>query len=141
MKRSLTVGLYAGFMAYCVLSLLYGPSGSGALADLRGQTAEMSKNIRLLEQRAQELGRRLDSVRNDPETLRVEARSLGFVGPGEGLIHIVPALDRGTHTRFSSLVGIVEPRSLSDADIKRVAAGVCILACVLVRFAARAKRL
>ncbi|MCX7025847.1 MAG: septum formation initiator family protein [Spirochaetes bacterium] len=121
MKLRFLTAFYAGFFTYCILAMVFGPSGVSVVRDLERQTTVMGNNMEKLEIKSKRLSRRLESIRNDPETLRIEARSLGYVTADEGIIRLIPALDMKDHDETVETMFTVEPPSLPDSSAKAIA--------------------
>lgn len=82
----LPVAIFAGVVAYCVISMLAGQAGLIAQADLRQRISEMKVRIERLESDNLALRTASESLRFDSDRIAREARDLGFIRPGEKII-------------------------------------------------------
>ena len=139
----LAAGAYIGLAVYCVLSVLLGPMGMAAYDDLDVRVRAMRENLVRLETLNAEAQARKDSALSDPESLALEARSLGYVGSGQVVVRLgfpeasLDPRDLGT------LVPFATARGLSDADLKAIsvaAALVAVFAGFLIRPVRRSPR-
>lgn len=85
-SSSLAVALFAGIVAYCVISLLAGQSGLIAMQDLSRKIRQMEARIASLESDNLALRTASESLRYDPDRIAREARDLGYIRPGEKII-------------------------------------------------------
>lgn len=129
--RRLPGALYAGIAAYCCLSLFIGPAGLLAQENLERGMGVMRDNLTLLEERNLALGTDLDALAGDADRARLEARSLGWLAPGE--TEVVIAGRQGV-TRQSHDPGTVlrtgRSPALADREAKRIGLGATVL-CLL----------
>ncbi len=86
--RRLFLLLTVVFSVASLLIFLLGDSGVLAYDDLAGYRARLAANVADLEARNAGLEARLKQVRDDPDTERVMARSLGLYDPGDEVIRI-----------------------------------------------------
>lgn len=82
-RTRLFLALYFGFAAYCLVVLIFGRTGMIATRELRSYQARLEANLTHLEKINTSLAERLDSLTSNPETIRLEARQLGFLEPNE----------------------------------------------------------
>ena len=78
MRSALISSLYLGFLAFAVLTLLFGQTGVAARERLSLRREALSENLEVLESKRVGLESMLASLRQDPESIVVEARSLGL---------------------------------------------------------------
>lgn len=120
MGTRLAAGGYIGLAVYCLLSLLLGPMGTAAYSDLDARVSSMRENLSSLEALNAEARARKDSALSDPESLALEARSLGFVGSDQVVVRL--GFPEGTTSPrdLGTLVPYVPPRGLEDSQLKAV---------------------
>lgn len=85
-SSSLATSLFAGIVAYCVISLLAGQTGLIAMHDLSRRIARMEERIATLDSDNLSLRTASESLRYDPDRIAREARDLGYLRPGEKII-------------------------------------------------------
>ncbi len=139
----LAASAYIGLAVYCLLSLLLGPMGMTAYEDLETRVRGMRENLARLESLNAEARARKDSALSDPESLALEARTLGYVGPGQVVVRLgfpEPSPEPGD---LGTLVPFAPPRGMEDAELKAAslaAALVAAFAGFLVQWDRRASR-
>jgi len=79
---------YVVFLVNSVLSLFFGTAGVIVTASNRTRTQLLLENVSNLEERQLQLTAKLEALRSDPESVIIEARTLGFYRSDEGAIHI-----------------------------------------------------
>lgn len=94
MKRLLLVSLWAGFATYCLLGLVFGPSGVMAMRHAEKSAGAMAQAISVLSARNNELASQWEWLENDPDATALEARSLGYLADSETAVRIVAATPR-----------------------------------------------
>jgi len=120
--------LYAGFAFYCLFSILFGPSGLVSYRSLEGQNEAMLRNIVSLAARNEALRAELESLKSDPDRAAREARSLGYLGPGEMELVISGKLKENIENRKAGdILPLSRPDSLSDSALKELSLLVAVL--------------
>jgi len=120
MGTRLAVSGYIGIVAYCVLSLFWGPMGIKAYSELESRVGQMKDNLASLETLHGEALANLESARSDPETLALQARSLGYVTEGEVVVR-VGFPESGSQPRdLGALVPYVAPKGRDDTELKTI---------------------
>ena len=84
--QRILAGGYSAFFIYTLLSLTFGTTGLGEMKRLRAYKGLLKDNLTELEALHQNLESRAMSLRFDRDTLMVQAREIGYLLPGEGLI-------------------------------------------------------
>lgn len=123
----LAAGAYAGLAVYCVLSLLFGPMGMSAYDDLEARVEEMRENLIRLESLNAEAQARRDSALSDPQTLALEARSLGYVGPGQVVVRLGFPEASPEPRDLGTLVPFAQPRGMEDSELKVISLAAALL--------------
>lgn len=131
------LSLYLGFAVYCLVVLLFGRTGIIATRELRSYHARLEANLIQLENVNAHLVQRLDSLRSNPETIRLEARQLGYLGPNEHFLEIGGYAPPPNVVTVGSLVTEKKLKATPDA-VSRVigfvaAAGAFVLFEVMAR--------
>jgi hypothetical protein len=108
-------------VAYCIMSLLWGPRGLAATAYARASTLAMAENLASLEELNAAYSQRWQALRADPDSIALEGRSLGYLAQDEVALRLSlkpsPAVPSGPGERIVYL-----PRaSMSDLDAKILA--------------------
>lgn len=129
MKRSIFFGAWATVLAYCLMSILWGPRGLAATAYARLSTGAMAENLVYLEELNADYSLRWQALRADPDSIAIEGRSLGYIAQDEVALRlsIKPALSApsGPGERIVYL-----PRdAMSDLDAKILALSLGFIAC------------
>jgi cell division protein FtsB len=84
MKKTLAfAALYVAFAAGALATCLFGRAGVGGYRSLGQYADTLRRNITELEAANTRLATELESLRTDPETVRVLAHDLGYAEPGE----------------------------------------------------------
>jgi cell division protein FtsB len=129
------VALWVIIFVYSLLSFFSGAAGLSAYHQLETEENRQERNIRALEQVNGELTGERAALRNDPETIRVRARELGYGNREEQFIRIV-GLSRTMRQRHEAgqVVGVRPPEFLSDSTIRLISllAGGITLAFILI---------
>ena len=120
MSTRLAVSGYIGLVVYCLLSLLWGPMGFRAYSELEDNVGRMRENLASLEALHEEARARLESVQSDPDTLALEARSLGYVKEGEVVVRVGFPEGEPSHENLGTLIPCVAPSGKKDAEIKSI---------------------
>lgn len=126
--RRLFAALSAGIAAYCCLSLVLGPAGLLSYAALGRRLDTMRENLVRLEERNLALRAELGALSGDADRVKREARSLGWLSPGETEVVIS---GRAEALRAEPLTGavlpVLLPDSLADMEAKRLALAVAVI--------------
>jgi len=112
-RSALLIALYVNFLTFSLLSVFFGGTGATSFDKLRQHNLTLEANISELESKQLNLSSTLGSLRSNPESIIIEARSLGLYRKGDGVIYFknfepvyaVPETDQ----RFY-------PRALRQAD-------------------------
>ncbi len=87
-RTRLFLSIYLGFAAYCLVVFVFGRTGIVASNELRHYKTRLETNLSQLEDINTHLADRFDSLRTNAETIRLEARQLGFLEPNERVLQI-----------------------------------------------------
>jgi len=68
---------------FCLLQILFGPGGMTEMARLRQHDAQLDARLTILRQDNAELTARYQALKTSQESVRLEARALGFFRPGD----------------------------------------------------------
>lgn len=131
------LSLYLGFATYCLVVLFFGRTGIIATRELRIYHARLEANLAQLENINTRLVKRLDSLRGNPETIRLEARQLGYLGKNEHFLEIGGYAPPPNVVTVGSLVTEKKLRATPDAVSRVIGLGVAIGAFVLFEVTAR----
>jgi hypothetical protein len=129
MKRSIFFGAWVTVLAYCIMSLLWGPRGLIATAYAGESTRAMAVNLASLEELNAAYSQLWQALRADPDSIALEGRSLGYLAQNEVALRLSikpsPAAPSGPGERIVYL-----PRqSMSDLDAKILALSLGFIAC------------
>ncbi len=86
-KKSLFLALYAGLTVYLILNLFWGTQGVNALAALRAERAVLEENMDILTGENRDVQIHLDQLKNDRQSITLQARKLGYIREGEKIIY------------------------------------------------------
>lgn len=87
MKRSVFLAaFYVSFLTFSLLSLFFGETGVTALDKIRKRNQSLSVNMADLSRKQTVLTAKLDALRSDPESIVIEARSLGLYQIGDKVV-------------------------------------------------------
>ncbi len=130
----LLLAFYLGLAAYGTLSIIAGPGGVLASVRLARHTREMGANLSSLKTLNQKLNSELESLSGDPDRARREARSLGFLAPGEFEVVIVGQADPRSDKQAAGIIVPYEiPLSLADGHVKIFALVVALFSLAFLR--------
>jgi len=139
MRRShrIFLSLYIGFFVYCFAMLFFGKTGIVASQDLLRYKADLERNLVSLESLNSHLGSELVSLQNDPGTIRLEARQLGYYPSNALPVHIEGYAPAENLYAVGSLV--VERRHAypSDRFFRLLGFGSALLCYLLTGFLSR----
>ncbi len=107
MKR-LGLPLYIGFIMYALSSAALGPANPASVERLESERARIRANLDELERLNASLARRAESLATDPETQALEARSLGYIRPGEKVLRIPALPSRARSAMAGRILGLRE---------------------------------
>ncbi len=124
----LAVSAYIGLAVYCLLSLLLGPMGMAAYDDLETRVRGMRENLARLESLNSEARARKDSALSDPEALALEARTLGYVAPGQVVVRLGFPEASPDPGDLGTLVPFAPPRGMEDAELKAASLAAALVA-------------
>ncbi|MEI6874057.1 MAG: hypothetical protein WCL50_02890 [Spirochaetota bacterium] len=128
------LAFYLGLAAYGSLSIIAGPGGVIASARLAKHTREMGANLVSLKILNQTLNSELGSLSGDPDRARREARSLGFLAPGEFEVVIMGQADSRSEKQAAGIIIPYEiPLSLADGQVKIFAFVVALFSLAFLR--------
>ncbi|HOV62566.1 MAG TPA: septum formation initiator family protein [Spirochaetia bacterium] len=90
MKRrwKFALSLYAGFVTYIMINLIWGPGGYIDYRTLREYHTALSENITELNAIHGELNQELEELKSDADRIALEARALGYFRANEGIIRV-----------------------------------------------------
>jgi hypothetical protein len=98
MKRVI-VSAWAGFVVYALAIFIAGPAGFAATGRLERERARMSANVDELKRINRSLADDFIALGSQPGRLKLEARDLGYIAPGEKVVRLpsaaAPARGRG----------------------------------------------
>jgi cell division protein FtsB len=114
--------LWVAILVYAALSFFSGAAGLSAYGQLKAGAARQEANLAALERAAAELEGEKAALLNDPQTIRVKARELGYGGPEERFVRIV-GLSRPMRQRYNAgqSAEAGTPEFLPDATIRLIA--------------------
>jgi cell division protein FtsB len=120
----LAFAAYAAFAVYCLASLIAGPAGLLAYAGLEERRGEMAANLGSLGALNESLRAERESLRSDADRAAREARSLGYLKPGETAL-LLPGRNYSAATLEAGAVLPFDPPSaMPDESLKGIALGV-----------------
>jgi hypothetical protein len=116
MKRfSVILPLFAGTLAYSILSFCAGPRGIVPMQRLETEKNRVSRNLDDLYGIREDLDARYRNLTSDPDTISVYAHELGYVASGERLIKLAGfsgGIDRALIS--GTAVAAVRPTALPE---------------------------
>lgn len=131
------LSLYLGFAVYCLVVLFFGRTGIIATRELRTYHTRLEANLTQLENINTHLVERLDSLRSNPQTIRLEARQLGYLGPNEHFLEIGGYAPPPNVVTVGSLVTEKKLTATPDADSRVIGLAAAVGAFVLFEVMAR----
>lgn len=79
--------VYATFLSFSLLSLFFGDTGVAALEKLRLRNNTLETNLADLQSKQADLADTLESLRSNPESVVIAARSLGMYRNGDNVVY------------------------------------------------------
>lgn len=136
-RSRILLSIYLGFAAYCLVVLVFGRTGVIANSELKAYRSRLETNLSHIETLNTQLADRFDSLRSNPETIRLEARQLGFLEPSERVLQIT-GYSRGTNAfTVGSLVRERHHAVTSDAISRWIGLTVAVITFILLGVLAR----
>ncbi len=89
MINKILLSLYVGFVVYCSISLFSGSVGFSNMIALNYFKTNMKQHVESLEIKGKKLEDEINRLTNDPERLKIAARPIGYVEPGQKMIKIL----------------------------------------------------
>ena len=117
----IALSAYVGLVVYCLASFFFGPMGMLAYSDLEERVNRMDANLASLEALHERAQSRLESAQSDPETLAMEALSLGYVAEGEVVVRIGFPESAPSLQELGNLVAYEAPKGVDDMTLKTIA--------------------
>ena len=84
--KPVLLAAYIGFIFYSIITFFWGDSGIIPMRNLYSYRENLEINFEILREKNRVLESTLNSLQTDPETVRLQARSLGFIEESEVLI-------------------------------------------------------
>ena len=126
------LSLYLGFAAYCLVVLVFGKTGIVATSELRSYHSRLEANLSNLENINTQLGDHFDALRSNPVTIRLEARKLGYLEPGEKTIQVSGYSPKPNSFAVGSLASEKKHAVTSDTVSRIVGLVVAVVAFILI---------
>lgn len=82
----LILAFFSSFLVYSLLIFFQGETGIGAYGELDREKEKVEENLNELKAINSELNTYFNALRKDPEIIRIEARSLAYLGENETLV-------------------------------------------------------
>lgn len=114
---------WAALAIYCLLSLLAGPAGLVAYSRLESRNGRMRSNLEELGKANGRLRVELESLRSDVDRAAREARSLGYLRPGERSLVLAGRSSRLAVLDAGKVLAYDPPPSWPDSALKEIAFG------------------
>jgi len=117
------------FLVNSVLSLFFGATGIIVTASNRTRAQLLLENVGSLEERQLQLTAKLEALRSDPESVIIEARTLGFYRRDEGVMHIQNLEPAETALKMGNALYLrpLKPSNQNPHRIIALAAGLLVL--------------
>lgn len=132
------MSLYVGFVVYCLATLLFGKTGVVATQDLLHYKVALEQNLQKLARLNGELGGKLASLQSDPDTIRLEARQLGYYPPNVLPVHIQGYVPPPSSYAVGSLIEQRRERFSSDSLFRGIGFGASLVCfCLITLFVRR----
>jgi cell division protein FtsB len=114
---------WAALAVYCALSIVAGPAGLLSYRRLEGRKAEMQRNLGALGEANARLRAELDSLRSDADRAAREARSLGYLRPGEKAIIVSGRVPESLELVSGEVLPYTPSPAWPDSALKQIALG------------------
>jgi cell division protein FtsB len=135
--KSFLLALYASFMGFCALSLVFGPSGLIEQTRLEERRIVMQGRLEELRAEADKLASRLADLGGDKESLVAEAARIGYARPGEGRVFVEGRPDALVERRRLEIVPSPEAAGAVGKELGLGAIAIGFLVFVLAESFAR----
>lgn len=136
LRTRILAAAYAAVASYVLLSLVLGPAGFLVCRALETRRIAMEESLDAIMELNGSLRANLEAVARDPDRAALDARSLGYLRPGE--VELVLPMPTGTGGRDrgpGKLLAASEPRSFSDLELKGLAAALGLLCFLFLTWA------
>jgi cell division protein FtsB len=120
----LAVSVHAALVAYCALSVFFGPIGLTAYRRLDERKAAMEANLEKLATIGASLSAELESLKSDPDRAAREARSLGYLRKGETALILGAREELIRPIETGKTLPYAEPATASDSVLKEISLGI-----------------
>ncbi len=129
MKRGTRIflSLYLGFVVYCVAMLIFGRTGVLASRELQEYRGRLEQNLSGLHDVNERLAAEFESLRSDPDTIRVEANKLGFYAQDQRVMRLGNSPQDASVYSIGSLVIEAKRSSASDGAIRSIGLGATLI--------------
>lgn len=117
-----------------MLVLFWGRTGIVAMGDLGNYRNRLEENLSQLENINTQLADHLDALRSNPQTIRLEARQLGYLEPNQRIIEVSGYSPPENSFTVGTLISEKRHSVTSDAVSRIVGFAVAILAFILTGF-------
>jgi len=138
-RTRVALALYIGFVIYSLGVFLWGRTGVAAGFELSALRTRLEANMVVLQQVNGQLAAEFDALRSDPTTIRLEARQLGYLEPGERPIDIVGRPNGDTSFAVGTLVAEKAQRFPNDSLFRGIGAGSALIFLLTSGIVARRK--
>lgn len=129
----LWIPLVTGFATYLLLTLLFGEYGVFNHRELQSYRSRLEAHVAMLEARRERLEQEELLLRENAERIRIEAHSLGYLGPDERLLRIDGALNRDRRSWVAgSVIRPATPLPDHSGAIRAISICSALLALILV---------
>jgi hypothetical protein len=137
MKHIMFFSCWIAVASYCIVSIVAGPSGLIEIRFANSTTDLMRGNLGILAEKNANFTRELDALHTLPESISLEARSLGFIANDETVIRIPSNPESPPESPAAGEMVVYRRQpSMMDADVKKVSIFVTMVA-TLAAFALR----
>lgn len=141
MKRISLTAAWLCICLYAVLSAALGPRGFLATQDALRQAEAMRIRVGELRTRYEQLEAEWRSLREDPERIAVEGRSLGYLAGDEVALRVRPGRPASAEPRGpGQMIAFEAPEALGDREAKGYALSGGLIAAAAYAFVAALRR-
>jgi cell division protein FtsB len=126
--------LYAGYAIYSILNLMYGASGIFAMRDLVAYKQVLEQNIASIEENYEKLTAELNGLKNDIETLTLEARNIGYYDSAEGVIKVEGYNPEKNYYPVGKLLRHSYPPAFKKTGFRTVSLAVVLMTVIFILF-------
>ncbi len=123
--------LYAGYIFYLLLNLVFGSAGILSMRDLGEYREMLEENIETIKENHEVLAAEFEGLKSNAETLALQARNIGYYRPEEGVIEVEGFSPKKNFYPVGKLLRYSSPVPFKKAGFRTVSLAIILLTVIL----------